>query len=110
MKKMFGVLGVCSAFLCAGCNADEMVAQNGDTVIIDFAGYLDGVQFPGGTAEAYPLTLGSGQFVPGFEDQVVGMKKGEERDINITFPTQYVPDLAGKDVVFKVKVVDIQKK
>ena len=110
MKKMFGVFGLCGALLGAGCGSDEMVAQNGDTVIIDFAGYLDGVQFPGGTASAFPLTLGSGQFVPGFEDQVVGMKKGEERDINITFPTQYVPDLAGKDVVFKVKVVDIQKK
>ncbi|MBO7509483.1 MAG: FKBP-type peptidyl-prolyl cis-trans isomerase [Alphaproteobacteria bacterium] len=110
MKKLLGVFGVCGALVCAGCNADEVTAQNGDTVVIDFAGYLDGVQFPGGTASAFPLVLGSGQFVPGFEDQLVGAKKGEERDVNITFPTQYVPDLAGKDVVFKVKVIDIQKK
>ncbi len=110
MKKILGVFGVCGALFCAGCDAGDMTAQNGDTVVIDFAGYLDGVQFPGGTAEAYPLVLGSGQFVPGFEEQLVGAKKGEERDVNITFPTQYVPDLAGKDVVFKVKVIDIQKK
>lgn len=110
MKKMFGVLGVCGALFCAGCDAGDVTAQNGDTVIIDFAGFLNGVQFEGGTASAFPLVLGSGQFVPGFEDQLIGAKKGEERDVNITFPTQYVPDLAGKDVVFKVKVVDIKKK
>lgn len=110
MKKILGVFGVCGALFCAGCDAGDVTAQNGDTVVIDFAGYLDGVQFPGGTAESYPLVLGSGQFVPGFEEQLVGAKKGEERDVNITFPKQYVPNLAGKDVVFKVKVVDIQKK
>ncbi len=107
---MFSVLGVCGALFCAGCDAGDVTAQNGDTVIIDFAGFLNGVQFEGGTASAFPLVLGSGQFVPGFEDQLIGAKKGEERDVNITFPTQYVPDLAGKDVVFKVKVVDIKKK
>ena len=84
-------------------------AQNGDTVIIDFAGFLGDVQFEGGTATGFPLKLGSGQFVPGFEEQLVGMEKGETRDINITFPTQYVPELAGKDVVFKVTVQDIIK-
>ena len=110
MKKMLGVFGLCGALICAGCDAGDATAQNGDTVVINFAGYLDGVHFPGGTAESYPLVLGSGQFVPGFEEQLVGAKVGEERDVNITFPTQYVPDLAGKDVVFKVKVVDIQKK
>ena len=110
MKKMFGVFGRCGALFCAGCDAGDVTAQNGDTVIINFAGYLDGVAFEGGTAESYPLVLGSGQFVPGFEEQLIGAKKGEERDLNITFPQQYVPSLAGKDVVFKVKVVDIQKK
>lgn len=111
MKKMFGIMGICGALFCAGCDAGDVTAQNGDTVVINFAGYLDGVQFPGGTStEPYPLVLGSGQFVPGFEEQLVGVKKGEKRDINITFPTQYVPDLAGKDVVFKVEVVDIKKK
>ena len=71
---------------------------------------LDGVQFPGGTAENFPLELGSGQFVPGFEDQVIGMAEGEERDVNITFPEEYVPELAGKSVVFKVTLVDIVEK
>ena len=106
MKKLAGVLGVCAVFGLTACDSNAG-AKNGDTVVINFAGFLDGVQFPGGTAENYPLKLGSGQFVPGFEEQVVGMKEGEERDINITFPTEYVPDLAGKSVVFKVKVVDI---
>ena len=65
-------------------------------------------QFQGGTASNYPLKLGSGQFVPGFEEQLVGMKIGESRDINITFPTNYYPELAGKDVVFKVTIKDIK--
>ena len=108
MKKMFGILGLCGALVCTGCDNS---AQKGDTVVINFAGYVDGVQFPGGTSvEPYPLVLGSGQFVPGFEDQLIGAKKGEERDVKITFPEQYVPELAGKDAVFKVTVVDIKKK
>ena len=101
------VLGLCGAALLAACDSNA-TAKIGDTVIIDFAGYLDGVQFEGGTANGFPLKLGSGQFVPGFEDQVVGMKVGETRDINITFPEQYVPHLAGKDVVFKVTLKEIQ--
>jgi trigger factor len=104
MKKLMIALGLCGVLTACDSNAG---AQSGDTVVINFAGYLDGVQFPGGTAEGFPLKLGSGQFVPGFEDQLIGAVKGEERDVNITFPTEYVPELAGKDVVFKVKVVDI---
>lgn len=82
----------------------EREAQMGDTADIDFVGTLDGVPFDGGTSEGYELELGSGAFVPGFEDQIVGMNIGEERDINITFPEDYTPELAGKDVVFKVKL------
>lgn len=108
MKKFMSVLGICGAAMLAACDSNAG-AKKGDTVIIDFAGYLNGEQFEGGTATGFPLTLGSGQFVPGFEDQVVGMKVGETRDINITFPEQYVPDLAGKDVVFKVTVHEIKK-
>lgn len=107
MKKVASIMGICAMLGLTGCAEKTQVAENGDTVVINFAGYLDGVQFPGGTAENFPLKLGSGQFVPGFEDQVVGMAEGEERDINITFPTEYVPELAGKSVVFKVKVIDI---
>ena len=103
MKKVIGILAVGVALM-----GFDKVAKNGDTVIIDFAGFLGEEQFQGGTAENYPLMLGSGQFVPGFEEQVVGMKIGESRDVNITFPTQYVPELAGKDVVFKVTLKDIK--
>ena len=92
--------------LLAGC---DKVAKNGDTVIIDFAGFLGTEQFAGGTASNYPLKLGSHTFVPGFEEQLVGAKVGESRDVNITFPTNYVPELAGKDVVFKVTVKEIKK-
>ena len=79
-------------------------AQMGDIANIDFDGYLNGERFDGGKAEGYDLELGSHSFVPGFEEQIVGMKAGEEKDINITFPEQYVEGLAGKDVVFKVKL------
>lgn len=111
MKKVVSIMGICAMLGLGGCGEKVPVAENGDTVVINFAGFLDdGTQFPGGTAENFPLKLGSGQFVPGFEDQVVGMQEGEERDINITFPEQYVEGLAGKSVVFKVKVVDIVEK
>ena len=82
----------------------EREAQMGDTANIDFDGYLDGERFDGGKAEGYDLELGSNSFVPGFEEQVVGMKIGEEKDLDITFPEEYVEDLAGKAVVFKVKL------
>ena len=82
----------------------EREAQMGDTADIDFDGYLDGVPFEGGKSEGYELELGSHTFVPGFEEQIVGMNIGEEKDINITFPEDYTAELAGKDVVFKVKL------
>ena len=104
MKKFVGILAMCAAL-----GACEKTAKNGDTVIIDFAGFLGEEQFEGGTAENFPLKLGSGQFVPGFEEQLIGAKVGETRDVNITFPTEYVPNLAGKDVVFKVTIKDIKK-
>ncbi len=83
---------------------DDREARMGDTANIDFDGYLDGERFDGGKAEGYSLELGSNSFVPGFEEQVVGMKVGEEKDLAITFPEDYTPELAGKDVVFKVKL------
>lgn len=108
MKKLIAAAAICGMGLLGACDSNAG-AKNGDTVIIDFAGYLDGVQFPGGTAAGFPLKLGSGQFVPGFEEQLIGAEKGETRDVNITFPADYVPELAGQDVVFKVTVVDIVK-
>lgn len=86
-------------------------AQNGDTVIIDFSGSIDGVKFDGGTAEKQPLTIGEGRFIPGFEEQVVGMKIGEEKDITVKFPEDYFSaDLKGKDAVFAIKLHEIKVK
>lgn len=82
----------------------EREAQMGDVANIDFDGYLNGERFDGGKAEAYDLELGSGSFVPGFEEQIVGMNIGDEKDIDITFPENYAPELAGKAVVFKIKL------
>ena len=83
---------------------EDREARLGDSATIDFEGFVDGVAFDGGKGENYALELGSGTFIPGFEDQVVGMQIGEEKDINVTFPTEYTPELAGKDAVFKVKL------
>ncbi len=84
-------------------------AKDGDTVTIDFDGYRDGKRFQGGKGENHDLVLGSGSFVPGFEEQLIGAKAGEERELNITFPEDYTPELAGADVVFKVKVHEVQE-
>ena len=86
-------------------------AENGDIAVIDYEGFDDGKPFEGGKGEDHQLTLGSGSFIPGFEEQVVGMSAGEEKEINVTFPEQYhAKDLAGKPVVFKVKVKEVQVK
>lgn len=85
-------------------SVDDREAQMGDTANIDFDGYLNGERFDGGKAEGYSLELGSKSFVPGFEEQIVGMKVGEEKELPITFPENYHEDLAGKEVVFKVKL------
>ena len=88
----------------------EREAKSGDTAVIDFEGFKDGVPFEGGKGENFSLELGSGSFVPGFEEQVIGMKAGEEKDLDITFPENYHEDLAGKAVVFKVKVHEVKEK
>ena len=85
-------------------------AKKGDIAVIDFEGFDNGEAFEGGKGENYELELGSGSFVPGFEDQLVGMKAGEEKDIDITFPENYTPELAGKPVVFHVKVNEVKHK
>lgn len=85
--------------------------QKGDVAVIDFEGKKDGVAFEGGTAKGFSLNIGSGQFIPGFEDGVIGMKKGETKDLNLTFPKEYnSAELAGKDVVFTVTVHEIKEK
>lgn len=85
-------------------------AAMGDEVVIDFEGFLDGVPFEGGKGEQQPLLLGSGYFIPGFEEQVAGAAAGEERDIRVTFPAAYAPELAGKDAVFHIKVHEITRR
>ncbi len=86
----------------------DRAVENGDTAVIDFEGFDDGVAFEGGKGENFSLEIGSGSFVPGFEEQLIGMTVGAEADINITFPTDYVPELAGKPVVFKVKINEVK--
>ena len=89
----------------------DRAAENGDTTVIDYSGSVDGVKFAGGTAEKQNLVLGSGAFIPGFEEQIVGMNIGEEKDINVKFPEDYhTEDLKGKDAVFTVKLHEIKKK
>lgn len=94
--------------------ADLVVTENpakmGDTVVLDFEGFIDGVAFDGGKAENYSLELGSNSFIPGFEDALVGIKAGESRDVKVTFPTQYVAELAGKDAVFACTVHEVKEK
>lgn len=90
---------------------EEGKAENGDTVVIDFEGFVNDEPFEGGKAENYSLELGSGSFIPGFEEQVVGMAAGEEKDIEVTFPEEYhAAELAGKPAVFKIKVHEIKTK
>ena len=85
--------------------------ENGDTINLDYSGSIDGVKFDGGTAEGQTLVIGSNTFIPGFEDQLVGVKAGEEKDVKVTFPAEYhAKELAGKDAVFACKVNKIQKK
>ena len=88
----------------------DRAVETGDIANIDFKGFLDGVPFDGGAGENFDLAIGSGQFVPGFEDQIIGMNPGEERDIDITFPDDYHAELAGKAVVFQVKVNAVKVK
>ncbi|MGO4108008.1 trigger factor [Paenibacillus sp. YAF4_2] len=90
---------------------EEGAAEQGDITVIDFDGYVDGEAFDGGKAEAYSLEIGSGSFIPGFEDQVVGMQTGDFKDIEVTFPESYhAENLAGKQAVFKVKLHEIKRK
>ena len=89
---------------------DDRKAKKNDIAVIDFEGFVDGVAFDGGKGENYELTLGSGQFIPGFEDQIIGHKTGDEFDVTVTFPTGYTPELAGKEAVFKVVLHEIKMK
>lgn len=91
-------------------SVEDRAAEMGDTAEIDFEGFVDGAAFDGGKGENYPLELGSGSFIPGFEEQVAGHKIDEEFDVNVTFPEEYAAELAGKDAVFKCKIHEIKTK
>jgi trigger factor len=88
----------------------EGEAHLGDTVVMDFEGFVDGKAFEGGKAENYALELGSKQFIPGFEEQLVGVKAGDEKEVNVKFPAEYTPELANKDASFKIKVHEVKEK
>ena len=90
---------------------EDGTVENGDTIKLDFEGFVDGEAFEGGKAEQYDLEIGSGSFIPGFEEQLVGLKQGEEKDVEVNFPEEYhAAELAGKPAVFKVKVQEIKAK
>ena len=91
-------------------DASDRAVKDGDITNINFEGFVDGVAFEGGKGEDFDLTIGSGQFIPGFEDQIIGHKAEEEFEVNVKFPEQYVENLAGKDAMFKVKVNSIKEK
>lgn len=91
-------------------DVDDRAVKDGDITVIDFEGFVDGVAFEGGKAEKYNLTIGSGSFIPGFEEQIIGHKIGDEFDVNVTFPAEYAPELASKAAVFKIKLHEIKVK
>ena len=91
-------------------SVEDRAVQKDDITVIDFEGFVDGVAFDGGKAEKYELTIGSGSFIPGFEDQIIGHSIGDEFDVNVTFPSEYAPELASKDAVFKIKLHEIKVK
>ncbi|WP_017726693.1 trigger factor [Halalkalibacterium ligniniphilum] len=90
---------------------EDSAIETGDTAVLDFEGFVDGEPFEGGKAENYSLEIGSGQFIPGFEEQLIGLKPGEEKDVEVTFPEEYhAEDLAGKPATFKVKIHEVKRK
>jgi len=89
---------------------EDGVIAKGDVVNFDFEGFVDGVAFEGGKAEKFDLEIGSGKFIPGFEDQMIGLKKGEAKDIQVKFPENYAKELAGKDATFKLKINEVSVK
>ena len=91
-------------------SVEKRAVKKNDIAVIDFEGFVDGVAFDGGKAEMYELVIGSGSFIPGFEDQIIGHKVGEEFDVNVTFPAEYQENLASKDAVFKIKLHEIKVK
>lgn len=109
MKKLLIALSAC-LFLLTGCSSSEgKVASQGDIVKVDFVGKMNGQVFSGGSASGQVIELGAGMYIPGFEEGIIGMELGETKDINLTFPTNYYEDLAGKEVTFTITVTDLYR-
>ena len=108
MKKLLVAFMAC-AFLLTGCASGDTVANKGDIVKVNFVGKLDGKAFSGGSANGQVIELGAGMYIPGFEEGIIGMKLGETKNVELTFPTNYYEDLAGKAVVFEITVTDLYK-
>ncbi len=108
MKFLRSLLALTSATTFGACGSNKESVK-GSTVVIDFQGFLDGVAFDGGTAKDYSLKLGSGTFIPGFEDQLIGYRKGDAVKVFVTFPEDYhAKHLAGEEVVFEVKIKKVK--
>lgn len=110
MKKLFLALSLVSVLLLTGCSNGDKTAQNGDVLVIDFEGKLNGVAFENGAAKNYAMFLGEAGFIDGFEEQLVGMKTGEKKTITVTFPKNYgSEELAGKECTFDIVLHKIYK-
>ena len=107
MKKIIA-LCLCGLML-FGCTSSNSTVENGDVVKIDFVGTMDGKTFDGGSATGQMVEIGANQYIEGFEEGIVGMKKGETKDVNLTFPSNYYEEFAGKKVTFKITVQKIYK-
>ena len=109
MKKIIA-LCLCGLVLfgCSSTNTSQVV-ENGDIVKVDFVGSMNGKEFDGGSAQNQIVEIGAGQYIEGFEDGIIGMKKGETKDVNLSFPDNYYEELAGKKVIFKITVQNIYR-
>lgn len=108
MKKLLAILFV-GMLLLTGCSSTSNIAEEGDIVKIDFVGVMDGEEFSGGSATDQIVELGAGMYIPGFEEGIVGMKKGETKAVEMNFPETYYEELAGKAVTFEITVKAIYK-
>ena len=109
MKKLLVAFMACACLLTGCSSSGDNVASKGDIVKVNFVGKMDGKAFSGGSANGQVIELGAGMYIPGFEEGIIGMKLGETKNVELTFPTNYYDELAGKAVVFEITVTDLYK-